>query len=156
MAEQFQVGEKTYNNEELFQIGKLHFPKRYWIKRGIGIALWVVALEYSVSIPFTTIFWAFQIDNPARAIVLVLIFSPLAILFVAGLIMFILSFRPEARDVYIDYGKKYLSKQEANSKARDIKLERRRYKELANYKKLLDRGVITQEEFDKKKEELTK
>lgn len=156
MTEEFQVGERTYSNDELYKIGKLHFPKRYWVKRGIGIALWVMALNYSVSIPFTTIFWAFQIENPARAIVLVLIFSPLAILFAAGLIVFLLSFKAEPREVYIDYGKKYLIKADANSKARDIKLERRRYKELANYKKLLDRGVITQEEFEKKKEELTK
>lgn len=157
IMEEFKIEDKTYSDDELYKIGKLHYPKRYWIKRGIGIALWIAGLEYGISVPFTTIYWAFKIDSlPARVIVLILIFLPLVTILLAGTIVFLLSFRPESKDTYIEYAKKYLLKAEANLKARDVKLERRRLKQLANYKKLLDKGVLTQEEYDKKKEELSK
>ena len=154
--EQFQIGEQTFSNEELYRIGKLHFPKRYWIKRAIGIFLWIFAFDYSISIPFTTIFWALRLEEPMRTYAFLAIYIPLGVLLIAGLVVFILSFVPEKKEVYIEYAKKYLIKANANLQARDKKLERRRLKELAYYKKLLDKGVISQEDYDKKKEELTK
>ena len=153
--EEFVLNDKTYSEEELYQIGRLHYPKKYWIKRGAGIALWIAGLDYGVSIPFT-IWLAVQRGGPALWLMLTLILLPFVAILVAGTIVFILSFRPEKREVYVDYGKRYLVKLDANAKAREIKLERRRLKELANYKKLLDQGVISQEQYDKKKEELTK
>lgn len=153
MENSFEANGKTYNNDELYQIGKLHYPKRYWIKRGVGIGLWVVGLDYGISLPFT-LYYVIKFGGAAAVIGCILLLFPLLALLVAGTIVFVFSFKPEAREVYIDYGQKYLRKLEANNFRRERNLEAHNLRERAKYKKLLDRGVISQEEYDQKVETL--
>ena len=35
----YTVGDKTYSREQLIAFGKEHYPKFYWISRGVGILL---------------------------------------------------------------------------------------------------------------------
>ena len=150
---QFVVDDKAYSEDELYQIGKLHFPKRYWIKRGTGLALWYVALNYGISTPFS-IYYALKWGGAAAIIGVILILLPFVALLVAGTIVFALSFKPEAREVYVEYAKKYLTNIDLRTKARASRAERNRQaynlKMRVRYKKLLDKGVISQEEYESK------
>ena len=36
------IGEKEYTREELLAYGKQHYPKFYWIPRGVGLGLMLI------------------------------------------------------------------------------------------------------------------
>lgn len=38
MANTYQYGDKEYTRQQVIDYGRAHYPKLYWIKRGIGIA----------------------------------------------------------------------------------------------------------------------
>jgi hypothetical protein len=38
MANTYQYGDKEYTRQQVIDYGREHYPKFYWIKRGIGIA----------------------------------------------------------------------------------------------------------------------
>ena len=38
MANTYQYGDKEYTRQQVIDYGREHYPKLYWIKRGIGIA----------------------------------------------------------------------------------------------------------------------
>jgi len=38
MASTYQYGDKEYTRQQVIDYGRSHYPKYYWIKRGIGIA----------------------------------------------------------------------------------------------------------------------
>jgi hypothetical protein len=38
MANTYQYGDKEYTRQQVIDYGRTHYPKLYWIKRGIGIA----------------------------------------------------------------------------------------------------------------------
>ena len=38
MASTYQYGDKEYTRQQVIDYGRAHYPKLYWIKRGIGIA----------------------------------------------------------------------------------------------------------------------
>ncbi len=38
MASTYQFGDKEYTRQQVIDYGRAHYPKLYWIKRGIGIA----------------------------------------------------------------------------------------------------------------------
>ena len=37
MASTYQYGDKEYTRQQVIEYGRSHYPKLYWIKRGIGI-----------------------------------------------------------------------------------------------------------------------
>ena len=39
MEDKYTIGEKEYSREELLAFGKAHYPKFYWIYRGLGLGL---------------------------------------------------------------------------------------------------------------------
>ena len=84
---------------------------------------------------------------------------------IAGIVLFIVSFKKKPDEAYIKHAIDYYTKLDANLKARDARIkareeriakkeENKNINELLKYKKLLDAGAITQEDYDKKKEEL--
>ena len=37
MASTYQYGDKEYTRQQVIEYGRSHYPKLYWIKRGIGM-----------------------------------------------------------------------------------------------------------------------
>ena len=147
----FVLGNKEYTNQELLLIGREYFPKKFWIKRGIGLGLLLLALLSAIPLPF--LFTMKAPDYPGGEYVLIyyqvaLIISTAACL-IPGIVLTILSFIPEKDATYIAYAKRYLTK----AFDRETKKEFKKMDQLKRYKKLLDAGVISQEEFDNKKKE---
>ena len=44
MEDKYVIGEKEYTREELLIFGKQHYPKFYWIYRGVGIGLMFIGV----------------------------------------------------------------------------------------------------------------
>lgn len=147
----FVLGNKEYTNQELLLIGREYYPKKFWIKRGIGLGLLLLALLCAIPLPF--LFTMKVPDYPGADITILyykiaLIISTAACL-IPGIVLTILSFIPEKDATYIAYAKRYLTK----AFDRETKKEFKKMDQLKRYKKLLDAGVISQEEFDNKKKE---
>ena len=161
MKQTYTIGDKQYSREQLIALGKDRYPKFNLIPRIVGILLFsigllvcgllgIVLLILNVSGVFTDPefpIWVF--------------FIPLGIfgtLVLAGIICFICSFIRKPDEAYIQHAIKYLTKLEINNKNIDIDktLNPRDQETLARNERLLKGGVITQEEFDKRKEALYK
>ena len=148
------IGEKEYSKEELLAFGIQHYPKFYWIPRGIGIACMFsgfVTISLLLVVAFTkqemfkaTYFWS-----------LIITFGLLGI---AGLISYISSFKKQPDENYIKHAVDYYTRLDLNNKAREKRLSDRKEKQevaqLLKYKKLRDSGVITEEEYENKKKEI--
>lgn len=157
----YTINGKEYSKEQLIVIGKQHYPKFNLIPRFVGIILFfvgllvcgllgIVLLILNVSGVFTDPefpIWVF--------------FIPLGIfgtLVLAGIICFICSFIRKSDEAYIQHAIKYITKLQLNNKNIDINqtLSPRDQETLTRNERLLKGGVITQEEFDKRKEALYK
>ena len=148
------IGEKEFTREELLAFGKCHYPKFYWIPRGIGIGLMfsgfmTITLLLVVAIAKNemfkqTYFWF-----------LIVCFGLLGI---GGLISYLISFKKQPDENYIKHAVDYYTRVDLNIKAREKRLAERKEKQevaqLLKYKKLRDSGVITEEEYENKKKEI--
>lgn len=152
------IGDKEYSKEELLVFGKRHYPKFYWIKRGIGIFLMFIGFLTGLGLLLGGI--AFLLNG--KDIGLQWAFYgpsiPFFIFGIVGVVVFAISFKPLPDEAYIKHAVDYYTKQEANQKKKEIrkaqKEEKNDVNQLIKYKKLLDAGVISQEEYDAKKKEL--
>ena len=150
MAEkEYTFGDKSYSRDELLEFGKRHYPKFYWIFRGTGIGLFFIGFFIALfAIPFIAAgepyFWIY--------------FVVAAPFLIPGIVLFIISFKKQPEEAYIKHATDYLSKQAARKAQREdrvsYKKENRDIDQILKYKELLDKGIITQEEFDAKKKEL--
>ena len=161
--EDYTIGGKEYTREELLAFGKRHYPKFYWIKRGIGIGLmfifglmavlFLIASSVLNDIPGEHKDVAKEVAQYYMIVAIVL-----ACFAVIGLIVFCFSFVPKPDEDYIKHAIDYYTKLDENNKRREARQASRAEKEdindLIKYKKLLDSGVITQAEYDAKKKEL--
>ena len=147
----FVLGDKEYTDQELLLIGREYYPKKFWIKRGIGLGLILIGILCIVPLPF--LFYFDPSSFPGGEIILLYYkigFSiSVAACLIPGIVVTAISFIPEKDITYIEYAKRYLVK----AYNREIKNEDRKINQLKKYKKLLDAGVISQEEFDNKKKE---
>ena len=147
----FTLGNKEYSNQELLLIGREYYPKTFWIKRGIGLGFMLIGILCIIPLPF--LFYFDPSSFPGGEVVLLYYkigFSvSAAACLIPGIVATAISFIPEKDITYIKYAKKYLLK----AYNREIKNEDRKINQLKKYKKLLDSGVISQEEFDNKKKE---
>ena len=146
------IGNKEYTNQELLLIGREYYPKKFWIKRGIGLGLMLIGILCVIPLPF--LFYFDPSSFPGGEVVLLYYKIALSVsaaaCFIPGVVATILSFIPEKDITYITYAKRYLLK----AYNQEIKNEdRSKFNQLKKYKKLLDAGVISQEEFDTKKKE---
>lgn len=158
------IGERQFSREELLIFGRQHYPKFYWIKRGLGIGFMTIGL---MSLLITiAVFCAngFPQGDEAPAIYFG-VFIPLSILSIVGAVLFSISFIRLPDDSYIKHALDYYYKLDRNEKRSAQRMERRTNRvnrvennqnidQLLKYKELLDKGVITQEEFEQKKREL--
>lgn len=143
------IGEKEYTREELLLFGMQHYPKFYWIYRGVGLGLLATALMLAViAIPLIIVnypyFWIY--------------FILAAPFLITAIVLIAISFKKQPDENYIKHAVDYYTRVDARNKARQVKVTQRKEKEdvsqLLKYKKLLDAGVITEEEYENKKKEL--
>ena len=165
MQDKYAIGEKEYTREELLTFGKQHYPKFYWIYRGVGIGLMFIgvltaAIYLAVAVGMNNVS-----EDGAVSSVFYAVTVPFFIMALIGAILFAVSFKKEPDEKYIKHAIDYYTKADANAKAREARLQRNQAKverneenkdisQLLKYKELLDAGIITQEEFDAKKKEL--
>ena len=159
------IGEKEYTREELLIFGKQHYPKFYWIPRGVGLGLMLIfgligAIYFGMGLAFKGDEYAETASKP-----LIIIGVVMFVFAFIGFIVFLTSFAKQSEEAYIKHAVDSLNKQYENQKAREARIQQREAKaarkeenrdisQLLKYKELLDAGIITQEEFDQKKKEL--
>ena len=155
--EKFAIGQKEYTQDELYLIGKEHFPKFYYIPRILGLICLPVFFFIEAVLGTLTIIFAktMEDDFPIWAFYIPLIVFGVFLLI--SLLLVVISFFGRSRNRCIRYGYNYVLKQTNNGENNKVVStvdQRKNQEELDRYTRLLKGGVITQEEFDKKKEEL--
>lgn len=154
----YTIGDKEYSREELLTFGKQHYPKFYWITRGIGIFLMFTGFLTGLSILLVGIA---RMLNGAELWEQWIYYGNAIWTFIVGIvgiIVFAVSFKPLPDESYIKHAVDYYTKLDLRTKKRANrtaqKEEKKDLNQLIKYKELLDKGVITQEEYDAKKKEL--
>ena len=165
MKTEYEIGGRVYTRKELLEFGKRHYPKFYWIKRGIGIGLMstfgLLTLIY-LFVGFVVIQTNETGDPFADSITKTSFFVAglFAVFFVVGVILFAISFNPLPDESYIKHAVDYYTKQANNNARQETRQATRQEREdantLARYKRLYDAGAISQEEYEAKKNELLK
>lgn len=160
----YTIGERQFTRDELLIFGRQHYPKFYWIKRGIGIGFMFIGLLSLLIVIATFCAYGFPTGEDAAAIYFG-VFIPLGIISIVGVVLFSISFIRLPDDSYIKHAIDYYTKLDLNERraARRVEVKTNRVNRVENgqnidqlikYKELLDQGVITQEEFEAKKREL--
>ena len=152
------IGDKEYTREELLTFGKQHYPKFYWITRGIGIFFMFIGFLAGLSVLLVGIA---RMLNGAELWEQWIYYGNAIwtfLLGVSGVIVFSISFKPLPDESYIKHAVDYYTRLDARNKRRAVraaqKEEKKDLNQLIKYKELLDKGIITQEEYDAKKKEL--
>ena len=157
--ERIVIGNKEFSREELLAFGKCHYPKFYWIPRGIGIgfmATGFIVVSLLILFAFINRDWFNKSNKFNWALVSQLIVFGL--IGIGGLISYIASFSKQPDENYIKHAVDYYTKLDLNIKAREKRLAERKEKQeiaqLLKYKKLRDAGAISEEEYENKKKEI--
>ena len=152
------IGDKEYSREELLTFGKRHYPKFYWISRGIGIGFMFIG--FILGLIFLLIGIIRMLNNSELWEQWIYYGNAIWTLLMglAGVIVFAISFKPLPDEAYIKHAVDYYTKLDLRNKKRAArtaqKEEKKDLNQLIKYKELLDKGVITQEGYDAKKKEL--
>ena len=113
MEQQYIFGDKTYTKRQVIEYGRSHYPKFYWIKRGIGLGLLGLSL---ILFMILGILFGFAHENKIELPITfnLVFYSVLAVFcFIAGIVLIILSCnKPSDEDCFI-HGKKCLAKIES-------------------------------------------
>ena len=159
----YTVNGKEYSREQLLAFGKQHYPRLYWIPRSLGFILGFVSLLVLALLGLVYIILdkagAITPDFPTW-----IFFIPVGLfgfMFLVALVLIIVSCVGRSEQKYIDHALNYLTKHqlegesapEIQQKAKRI-LDQQDMERLARYERLLKGGVITQEEYDRRKAEI--
>ena len=151
------IGDKQYSRDELLIFGRQHYPKFYWIKRGICIGLLSTGLLWLLIMLICLIPSGYPRFEGDLAVYISLFVTP-SIFAIVGVVLFSISFISLPEESYIKHAYDYYTKLNRRMAQRDNRVNQRQdnrnLDQLMKYKELLDKGVITQEEFDAKKKEL--
>ena len=154
----YTIGDKEYSREELLTFGKHHYPKFYWISRGIGIFLMFMGFLFGLGCLLAGIL---RMNNGAELWEQWIYYGNAIwtlLMGIVGVIVFAVSFKPLPDESYIKHAVDYYTRLDLNIKAREKRLAERKEKQevaqLLKYKKLYDAGVITKEEYENKKKEI--
>ena len=63
MASTYQFGDKEYTKQQVIDYGREHYPKLYWIKRGIGIGAIASAILVVLVVFFVGAFLEKEVGN---------------------------------------------------------------------------------------------
>ena len=158
----YNVNGKEYSREQLLAFGKEHYPKLYWIPRFLGFLFAFVALIVLglLGLVYIILDKAGAIDADFPTWVFFIPSGFFGIFFLAGLVLIIVSYIGRSEQKYINHALNYLTKHELNNeptpemqKSNRI-LDQQDMERLARYERLLKGGVITQEEYDRKRAEI--
>ena len=119
------IGEKEYSRDELLAFGKCHYPKFYWIPRGIGIGL-MFAGFFSISLLLLIAIAKPEIFKESYFWGMII---PFAVLGIGGIISYIVSFKKQPDENYIKHAIDYYTRLDRNTKAKEVRLEKRKEKE---------------------------
>ena len=154
----YTIGDKEYSREELLTFGKHHYPKFYWISRGIGIFLMFMGFLFGLGCLLAGIL---RMNNGAELWEQWIYYGNAIwtlLMGIVGVIVFAVSFKPLPDESYIKHAADYYTKLDLRNKKRAAratqKEEKKDLNQLIKYKELLDKGVITPEEYEAKKKEL--
>ena len=152
------IGEKEFTRDELLAFGKCHYPKFYWIPRGVGIGFMATGFVAVSLLLLFAIIYNRWLENEVVNWTLwseIIVFSLVGI---AGLVSYIISFKKQPDENYIKHAVDYYTRVDLNNKAREKRLAERKEKQdvnqLLKYKKLYDSGAISEEEYESKKKEI--
>ena len=157
--EKILIGEKEFTRDELLAFGRSHYPKFYWIPRGIGIGFMATGfITISILILFAAINHEFLSKSNTINWYLWAEVIVAGVVGIGGLISYLISFKKQPDENYIKHAVDYYTKLDLNIKAREKRLAERKEKQevaqLLKYKKLYDSGVISEEEYENKKKEI--
>ena len=163
MKTEYEIGGQVYTRQELLAFGKRHYPKFYWIKRGIGIGL-MASFGLSALILLVC---GLAMGNLAESgneymeIAAQPYYGSAAVCsigLIVGIVLFAVSFNPLPDESYIKHAIDYYTKLDRQNQRIEARKAQRSGgvtpDQLLKYKELLDKGAISQEEFDAKKKEL--
>lgn len=164
MNNTYRVGNKEYTKEQLVALGKLKYPKLYWIPRVLGIIFLLVSiLVCLLLLGVILILNAVGVfDDPEfPKWVFAIPFGLFGGIGVGGIICIVVSCLGRSKQTYIDHALAYLTKVEintVNSKDDEQKVERILSEEenerLKRNERLLKGGVISEEEYEKRRKEI--
>ena len=158
----YRVGEKEYSREQLIAFGRSHYPKLYWIPRVLGFIFAFVALLIigALGLIYIILDKAGAIDAEFPTWVFFIPGGVFGMFFLAGLILIIVSCVGRSDQTYINHALNYLTKMELQGNTPELQqkaeriLDQRDMEQLERNERLLKGGVITQEEFDRRKAEI--
>jgi len=127
--EKYTIGDKEYTRQELLEFGRAHYPKFYWIKRGIGIGLMATCSLPSIYLVYWGIYYyRLYVENDwawSYHLLSLFFFTTAATLIacaIVGIVLFALSFVPVAEDKCIRHALDYYRKQEMDRQKREARL----------------------------------
>lgn len=158
----YTVNDREYGREQLIAFGKEHYPKLYWIPRLVGIILLIVgllvlALVGGVMLILNAV-GVFTEDFPIWVFYIPIGFFGGITL--GGIICIVVSHLGRNDQTYIDHALAYLTKVEVKNnvppemKKVDPLLNQEDIERLQRNERLLKGGVITQEEYDRRRKEI--
>ena len=154
MEKTYQIGSKEYTREELYMIGREHYPKLYIIPITLGIIFLCVGILIELLIGAIIIIFA---NIPDLDIPMWPVFIPLGffgIFIIAGILMIVIAACGRSKEKYIRYGYNYILKATNNGQNQQVVVQTNKQRvddeTLARYQRLLKGGVITQEEYERK------
>ena len=158
----FSVGGEEYSREQLLAFGKQHYPRLYWIPRVLGFIFAFVALLIlgALGLIYIVLDKAGAIDAEFPTWIFFIPGGVFGMFFLAGLVLIIVSCVGRSEQTYIDHALNYLTKMDLKGSTPEIQtkaeriLDQRDLEQLARNERLLKGGVITQEEFDRRKAEI--
>ena len=163
MQDTYKVNDKEYSREQLIAFGKEHYPKLYWIPRILGIIFLIIGLIACGMIGLVMLILKLTgvFDTPDFPIWV--FYIPLGLfggIGVGGIICIVVSCLGRNDQTYIDHALAYLTKTEINNnvppemKKTDKLLKQEDIERLQRNERLLKGGVITQEEYDRRRKEI--
>ena len=110
------IGDKEYSREELLTFGKHHYPKFYWISRGIGIFLMFMGFLSGLSLLLVGI--VKMLNNAPVWYQWIFYGNAIWTLLmgIAGVIVFAISFKPLPDESYIKHAVDYYTKLDLRNK----------------------------------------
>ena len=157
MQQNYTIGDKTYSRDELLVFGMQHYPKFYWIKRGLGLGFLFIGLVCITAAVIPAILIVVNEWNPYILFYLFCLI-PFIAMVIVGIVLISVSYKKLPEEAYIKHAVDYYTKLDRNSKRRETRInqkqENKDIAQLQRYKKLLDNGVISQEEYEEKKKEI--
>ena len=162
MQNTYEVNGKLYSKEQLIALGKQQYPKLYWIPRIVGIILLFVSLLMCalLLIPIFVLTKTGVFDDPDfPKWVFAIPYGLFGGIGIGGIICIVVSCLGRSKQTYIDHALAYLTKQEIRTiNNKDGRVERvltqDEIETLERNERLLKGGVITQEEYDRRRKEI--